>query len=70
MSVTLTGMPAATDSVMAGRPSRVAGILIMTFGRPTAAKRRLASAAVPAESWARAGETSRLTNPSPPFAAS
>src|SRR5690349_12100333 len=37
MSVTLTLMPAASVAVIAGRPSRVAGILIMTFGRATAA---------------------------------
>ncbi len=67
MRVMLMLMPAAMLSSMAGMPSGVAGILIMTFGRPSRAKRRFAAAAVPAVSRARMGETSRLQKPSPPL---
>ena len=39
-------MPAAMASSIAGMPSGVAGILIITFGRPSLANRRFASATV------------------------
>ncbi len=67
MSVTFTLMPAAIAPVIAGSPAAVAGILIITFSRATAACRRFAAASVPAESWARRGLTSMLTRPSMPF---
>ena len=64
MSVTLTLMPAAMVSVIASRPSTVAGILIITLGRSTLAHRCLASSMVPAASCARPGSTSIETRPS------
>jgi len=57
----MTLTPAAMVSVIAGSPAAVAGILIMTFGRPTAWYRRRASATVRGVSLARKGLTSRLT---------
>ena len=51
---------------MAGMPSCVAGILIMTFGRPTWPWSSAAWRTVSSVSWARSGETSSETNPSRP----
>ncbi len=62
----LTLIPDPSKSSMAGIPSGVAGTLISRLGRLTAAQRRRASTKVPAVSWARRGETSRLTKPSLP----
>ncbi len=45
--VMLTLRPASRLARTAGTPSFVPGILIMTFGRSTAAKMRCASAIVP-----------------------
>ena len=59
--VTLTLIPSLMSCLMAGMPAGVAGTLIMTFGRDTVCHSRRASAMVPAVSWARYGETSRLT---------
>lgn len=59
MALTLT--PAAMQASTASIPSGVAGILIMTFGRLRAAKRRLASETVLSRSEASRGLTSRLT---------
>ena len=47
-SVTLTLMPSVSRALIAGRPSGVAGTLIITFGRATAFHRRRASSSVPA----------------------
>ena len=49
---------------MAGRPSLVAGILISTLGRSTAAHSAWAEAMVPSVSLARSGSTSIETRPS------
>jgi len=69
MSVTLTLMPAAMVSVIASRPSSVAGILIIAFGRPTLVQSSRACAIVPAASCASPGSTSIDTRPSwPPVA--
>ena len=65
--VTLTLMPLAMVAVIAGRPARVAGILIMTFGLPIDVQSRSASAAVASVSFASSGETSMETRPSYPF---
>ena len=54
-------IPSAIERRMAGMPSGVAGILIMTFGRSSACQSRLASATVPSVSRASSGETSKLT---------
>ena len=54
-------------SSIAGMPSRVPGILIMTLGRSTRFQSDLAMATVPAVSLASNGETSRLTKPSLPL---
>jgi hypothetical protein len=62
--VTLTLIPSAIAAVIAGRPSRVAGILISTFGRSTAAQRACAEAMVASVSLARVGSTSIETRPS------
>ena len=64
--VTLTLMPCAVASVIASRPSIVAGILIITLGRSTFAQSCLACAIVPAASCARPGSTSIETRPSTP----
>ncbi len=69
MRVTLTLMPLAIVSVMAGRPSTVAGILMNRFGRSTSHHRWAASAAVASVSWASPGATSRETRPSRPVRA-
>ena len=63
-------MPLATVSAIAGMPAIVAGILIMRLGRSTASQMRRAAAIVPAVSFAKRGDTSRLTNPSDPARAS
>src|ERR671912_2338877 len=70
MSVTLTEMPEPMTWVMAGRPSTVAGILMSTLGRSTAAARVRASSMVPAVSCASRGSTSIDTLPSRPPVAS
>ena len=67
MSVTLTLMPAAISSVIAGNPSIVAGTLIITFGRSMIAHNSLPAAIVPSVSLARRGSTSILTRPSKPL---
>jgi hypothetical protein len=66
MSVTFTLMPAASVSVIAGKPSGVAGILIMTLGRCSRSQNSLACATVASVSCARFGETSTDTKPSAP----
>lgn len=50
-------------AVIAGRPSRVAGILIMAFGRSTLAQSSSACFSVSAVSCARRGSTSMETRP-------
>ena len=61
-------MPLAIDSSMAGMPSGVAGILIITFGRPSVAKSRFASADRARRVAARAAARLRgCTKPSPPL---
>jgi hypothetical protein len=65
--VTLTLMPAPIVSVMASRPSMVAGILMRALGRSTLAQSCLAWAMVAAASWAKPGSTSIDTRPSKPF---
>ena len=57
-------MPSARHCRIAGTPSAVPGILTMTFARPHAFQRRLASAMVPCVSRARCGPTSIETKPS------
>ena len=52
-SVTLTLMPTLMSCRNAGIPSGVPGTLIITFSRPTAFHRRLASSSVPSVSRAR-----------------
>ncbi len=69
MRVTLTLMPAAMVALIAGNPSRVAGILISTSSRPTRSWRSRACAMVASVSWARPGSTSIETRPSLPFVA-
>ena len=66
INVTFTLMPAASVAVIAGSPSRVAGILIITFGRASRSHNSCACAIVPSVSWARSGDTSTDTNPSAP----
>ena len=68
--MTLTLMPSAIAWVIAGSPSRVAGILMNRFGRSTAHQRKRASAMVFSVSLARRGSTSRETRPSSPPVAS
>jgi hypothetical protein len=60
-------MPSASVCEIAGSPSTVAGILIITFGRSTASYSFLAISAVWAVSLARRGSTSIDTRPSTPF---
>jgi len=57
-------MPAAVTAVIAGSPSRVAGILMSTFGLSTAAHSAFAEAIVASVSLARVGSTSIETRPS------
>ncbi len=66
MRVTLTLMPRAVSSVMASRPSTVAGTLIMTLGRLTVSHSIRPCSIVPWVSWASAGSTSIETRPSRP----
>ena len=61
---------AAIEARMAGSPSTVAGILIITLGRSTAFHRARACAIDPSVSRARSGDTSMETKPSAPSAAS
>ena len=66
ISVTFTLIPSARHAVMAGRPCRVAGILMNRLGRSTIHHSALASAMVLAVSRASRGSTSRDTRPSTP----
>ena len=66
ISVTLTLMPSARAAVIAGRPSRVAGILMNRLGRSTSHHSARASAIVFAVSLAIRGSTSMETRPSTP----
>ena len=50
--------PSARHCSMAGSPSWVPGILIIAFGRFSAANRRRAAAMLPCVSFASSGETS------------
>ncbi len=59
-------MPAPMTSVMASRPSRVAGILIMTLGSAILSHSLWASSMVAWVSLAKSGETSMETRPSKP----
>ena len=70
MSVMFTGIPEAIISSTAGSPSFVPGILIITFGRPTASNSSRTRAIVAFVSPARSGSTSRDTYPSAPLVAS
>ena len=63
----MIGTPAKIASSMAGRPSRVPGILMKRLGRPARACKSLAAASVLAVSWARSGDTSSDTHPSTPL---
>ena len=58
--------PSAIMAAIAGRPSLVAGIFTSRFGWLMRPCRSRADAIVPSVSWARAGETSIDTKPSPP----
>ena len=64
ISVTLTLIPSAMAAVIAGRPSRVAGILMYMFGRSTSHHSARASATVFSVSCASRGSTSSETRPS------
>ena len=68
--VTFTLMPAPMTAVIAGRPSGVAGILIITFGRPSRAKSSFACCTVASVSCASFGDTSIEMKPSLPPSAS
>ena len=70
ISVTLTLIPSAMAGVIAGSPSRVAGILMNRLGRSTIHHSARASAMVCAVSLASRGSTSRDTRPSRPPVAS
>ena len=70
ISVTLTLIPSATQAVIAGSPSSVAGILMNRLGRSTIHHSARASAMVFAVSRASRGSTSRDTRPSTPPVAS
>ena len=70
ISVTLTLMPCASVSVIAGIPGAVAGILMNRFGRSTSHHSCLASATDLAVSLASRGSTSMDTRPSTPSDAS
>ena len=67
IKVTLTLMPAPINSVIAGRPAKVAGTLISTFGRSIICQSDLPSLTVAAVSCAERGSTSMLTRPSAPL---
>jgi hypothetical protein len=64
--VTFTLMPSASVAVIAGSPSRVAGILMNRLGRSTSQVSALASATVRAVWRAIRGSTSSETRPSSP----
>ena len=64
--MTFTLIPSARAAVMAGRPSRVAGILMNRLGRSTVHHSARASAMVLAVSRAIRGSTSMDTRPSTP----
>ena len=64
MSVTLIEMPSPMRRRIAGMHSGVAGTLMKTFGRPSAAASRFASATVFSVSPASEGRTSREIQPS------
>ena len=66
MRVTLTLIPSARVAVIAGSPSTVAGILMSTLGRSTAACRAWAWSTVAEVSRASRGSTSIETLPSTP----
>ena len=66
ISVTLMLIPSEMHCVIAGSPSRVAGILISRFGRSTIHHSARASAMVFSVSLARRGSTSSDTRPSSP----
>ena len=70
ISVTLTLIPSEMACVIAGSPSRVAGILMNRFGRSTIHHSARASAMVFAVSLATLGSTSIDTRPSWPAVAS
>ena len=70
ISVTLTEMPAAMVSVMAGQPSLVPGILMRRLGWSTIRQSSAASLTVSPVSWAKPGDTSIETRPSTPSVAS
>src|SRR5271157_5944905 len=70
INVTLIFRPEAISSSIAGSPAAVPGTLIITFGRFSRENSFLASSMVALVSLANSGETSRLTNPSPPSLAS
>ena len=70
ISVTLTLTPADSTSVIAGIPAGVAGILIITLGRPSRCHSSSACAIVASVSCARFGETSTDTKPSAPSSSS
>ena len=59
-------IPSWRQRSIAGQPSRVPGILIITLGRSTAFQSRRASFTEPSVSRATPGETSSDTNPSAP----
>ena len=63
-SVTLTLIPAAIVSSIAGTPSAVPGILMKMFGRPMRPKKSGAAAIEAAVSFAIPGGSSNETNPS------
>ena len=60
-------MPAAISAVIAGKPSIVAGTLIITLGRSMIDHSSFPAAIVPSVSRARRGSTSILTRPSKPL---
>ncbi len=63
-------MPSAIASSIAGTPSSVPGILIITFGRSTRFHSSRACSSVFCVSWASDGSTSSETKPSAPPACS
>ena len=65
-SVTLTLIPSYNACSIAGTPSGVPGILIITFGRSTRFQNERTCSSVPSVSCARSGATSSETNPSRP----
>ena len=70
ISVTFTLIPSEMACVIAGSPSRVAGILMNRFGRSTIHHSARASAMVFSVSLASLGSTSMDTRPSMPSDAS